>query len=157
MAGLSPNRSLSRLSMLLPSVPPRFRRFRSLSGRCLFQERFCQQGHMIGRLYFLQDINDSEVRSDYKGGSFGTEILLPVHALLDPHAIALHHLFIRLAQQRERQSMLLDELLMAGCSIDTETEKLCPGPNFAPSISKIACLSSASWRVILRIKVKDQH
>src|SRR6201986_4574159 len=112
---------------------------------------------MLGRLYFLQDINDSEVRSDYKGGSFSTEIFLPVHALLDPHPIVLNYHFIRIAQQRERQSMLLDELLMAGSAIDTHAEKLRPRLNFAPSISKIARLPRASRRVILRIKVKNQH
>src|ERR1700741_1607159 len=128
-----------------------------MSGRRLFQERFCQQSYMLGRFYFLQDTNDSEVRSDHKGSPFGTEIFLSVHALFDPNAIALNHVFVRIAQQRERQSMLLDELLMTGCGIDAYAEKLRPGLNFAPSISKIARLPRASGRVILRIKVKNQH
>ena len=77
---------------------------------------------MFGWFYFPQDISDSEIRSDHKRGPFGSKIFLSVHALFDPDTVALNDLFIRVAQQRERQSMFLDELLMARCGIDADTK-----------------------------------
>ena len=111
---------------------------------------------MLGRFYSLQDSNDSEVRADDKGTPFGSEIFLSIHALFDPHAVALNYLLIRIAQERERQSMFLDEFLMTLSGIDADAKKLRSGLNFTPGISEIARLPRASRRVILGIKVKNQ-
>jgi hypothetical protein len=112
---------------------------------------------MLGRLYFLQDINNSKVGADDKGSPFGPEIFLAVHALFDPDAVVLNYLLIRITEERERQPVLFDKLFVAFCGIDANPKKLCSGLNFTPGISKVACLPRASWRVVFRIEVKHQR
>src|ERR1700735_5557978 len=59
------------------------------------------------RLNLGEDLLDFAVLVDHKSGARDPHHLLAVHVLLLPHAVCLRDLFIQIAQQRERQALLL--------------------------------------------------
>src|SRR6185437_10696208 len=57
------------------------------------------------RLHFVEDFPDLSILADQKSRALDPHVLLPVHALLFPHAIGFGRGMIHVRQQRERQSV----------------------------------------------------
>src|SRR6516164_9681572 len=93
-------------------------------------------------------------RINEKGSALGSHVFFTVHTLLNPHLIRIHYFMIRIAQQRERKSMFLNECLVAFGTVDTYSEQFGLGLNFAPGIPHAARLSDASRSIVFWIEVK---
>ena len=111
---------------------------------------------MPGRFHFLQDRLYFLVGADDVGRSFGSHVLFPIHAFLDPDLVRLDDFVIRVAQQRKRKTMLVDEFQMTFRAVDAHAKKFCFGLKFAPGVAQFTSLSRAPWGAVLRIKIKNQ-
>jgi len=78
---------------------------------------------MIGRLGYRAPVfYYLSIRSDPNRGSDDALDNLAVHFLFTKGLVASHYLFIRVAQQRKRQIVLRDELLVRGFAVRRNTQ-----------------------------------
>jgi hypothetical protein len=127
------------------------------SGCCFQSKRLHQKGDVFGRFHLSKYRRDLLVGTDYKGRALGAEIFLPVQAFFDPDTKGIDNLVVRIAQERERQSVFLNELLVAGSIVDADPEKFGPRLDVAPRVSKLTSLFCAARRVVLRIEVQNER
>src|SRR5205823_7981499 len=79
----------------------------------------------------------------------------PIHAFLHPDAIRVNNFFVGIGQERKGQLIFLDKLFVACWRINAHAEDFRSRTQFAPSIPHATRLDSASRRIVLRIKIKN--
>src|SRR3984893_2086005 len=92
---------------------------------------------------------------DEKGGALDPHVFPPVHALLDPDAVALAHLALDVGGESEGQLVLLLELVVRGDGVlrDPDYGGL-DLTEFREGVAKAAGLRGAAGGVILGIKIQ---
>ena len=78
---------------------------------------------MIRRPHLLENAEDFLIGADGKGCALGSHVCSTEHPLFAPDTVGIDHFVIFVADQRERQTMLLDETLMAFNAADVYSEK----------------------------------
>src|SRR5262249_1995461 len=113
-------------------------------------------GDVAGHLHLVPDATDDALAVDEEGGALHAHVFAAVHALLDPGPVSFGRLAVGVAGERERQRMLLLELVMAG---DTVARYADDGGVDAAKvrhvIAEVASLLGAAGRIVLRIEVEN--
>src|SRR5258708_6793176 len=74
--------------------------------------RFQHLGDMAGHLDLMPHASHHALLVDQKGASVDAHVFAAIHALFDPHPVALRHLAVSAGGAKKRQPMLLLQLVL---------------------------------------------
>src|SRR5580700_195525 len=95
---------------------------------------------------------------DQKGAAVDAHVFAAVHALLDPHAIALAHLAVLVGGENERQAVLFLELVVRGDRIARHPDHRRAGlAVIGEGIAKAAGFRGAARGVVLRVEIQHHR
>jgi hypothetical protein len=78
--------------------------------------------NMFGWLNFLENLNNTLIRADDERGPFRAEVFFAVHAFFHPDMVGMCQSLFRVAQERERKAIFLNEFLVAFDGIDAHAK-----------------------------------
>src|SRR5438067_7196326 len=113
---------------------------------------------MPGHLDLVPDVAHDAVLVDQEGAAVDAHIFAAVHALLDPDAVFLAHLAVRVGGKDERQLVLLLEFVMRDDRVARHADHCGAGlAVIGEGVTKTASLRGAARGVVLGIKVQHQR
>ena len=110
----------------------------------------------MGRwLDFAVDRSDRSIGLNHEGRALCAHVFLTIHAFFDPHAVSFHHFTLFIAQEREWELMLGDELGVALWGVHAHTEDQRPlGKERRVVVSQPTGLRCAPRSVVFGIEIK---
>ena len=109
-------------------------------------------------LHAAKDLCDASIGRDDERRSEDAHVLAPEQRLLSPDPVALGDGVIRVGNERERQIVLLLELLVRLDRIGADAEDgRIESLELREGVAKLARLYSSTRRVVFRIEVQDHR
>src|SRR6476620_5713827 len=114
--------------------------------------------HVLLGLDAPEHPGDVALGVDHDRRALDPHVFLPVVALLDPEAVLLGQLVVRIGEEREGKPVLLPELRvrLLGVRADAEHDRARP-LELAPLVADAARLCRAAGRVVPRIEIEDDR
>ncbi len=105
----------------------------------------------------VKDLRDLSAFIDQKRRALYAHILFAVHAFFDPNAVFLHNDFIGVGDERKRQIVFRDKLLMRLFAVGRNADHLnILFIKFVARIPERTCFLRSARRVIFRIEEQNQ-
>src|SRR5687768_2851852 len=126
-----------------------------LSSRGEFAQRFLDDRGVLFGLHFAKDRRDLSGPIDHERAPLRAHVLFPIHAFLNPDSVSLDDFLLRIGQERKRELIFLNELLVARREINADAEDFRASRQVAPGIAQPAGLHRAPRGVVFRIEIEN--